>query len=347
MNIVMVLNSVFQEKMPSSTIELAYKAHSMGHEVWLTDVASFAYYPDASLHIRGVKAKKEKFSSSWEYYAHICSQDSLKEQIDMSGIDILMLRNDPAQDFDKPWAQHASLVFGRTAVRRGVIVLNDPDGLSKGINKLYFQHFPKEIRLTSLISKDIQEVRNFYQEHGKEIILKPLQGSAGRNVFYAGPDDEKNLNQMFNAIARDGYVIAEEFYPKALEGDVRLFLVNGLPLKVNGKYAAFRRIRSQGDIRSNIHAGGHAAKAQITDTMLELADIVRPKLVQDGMFWVGLDIVEDKLLEINIFSPGGLDKAKWFEGEDFAEAMVKLLERKVEYRNYYHKNFDNIELNTL
>ncbi|WP_281950716.1 glutathione synthetase [Nitrosophilus kaiyonis] len=347
MKLVMILNDIYNEILPSSTIKMAFTATLLGHEVWISDVANFSYYPNETLHAFAVKAKGKNFKNPEKYYEHIVSEKSQKERILIDECDILMLRNDPAADFDKPWAQHSSLVFGRSAVRHGVIVLNDPDGLSKAINKMYFQQFPKIVRLKSLISKNPKEIREFYLENNKEIILKPLQGSAGRNVFYAGPNDENNLNQMINAISRDGYVIAEEFFPKALEGDVRLFLMNGKPLKVNGKYAAFKRVRSQGDIRSNIHAGGHAYKAEVTDKMLEIADIVRPKLVQDGMFLVGLDIVGDKLLEINVFSPGGLDNAQKFEGVNFAEAVIEALEKKVRYKNYYKKNFDNIELNTL
>ncbi len=101
--------------------------------------------------------------------------------------------------------------------------------------------------------------------------------------------------------------------PAAEQGDMRLFVMNGRPLRVKGKYAAFRRVRSGGDMRSNIHAGGIKAAAEIDHTALHIAEIVRPKLVQDGMFLVGLDIVGDKLMEINVFSPGGLGSAQQFE----------------------------------
>src|SRR5690606_31609580 len=134
-------------------------------------------------------------------------------------------------------------------------------------------------------------------------VLKPLQGSGGASVFLVRPDDIPNINQMIDAVSRDGYVIAQEYLPAATEGDMRLFMMNGRPLRVKGKYAAFRRIRSGGDMRSNGHAGGKLAEAEVTDTALRMAEIVRPKLVQDGMFLVGLDVVGDKLMEINVFSP--------------------------------------------
>ena len=91
-------------------------------------------------------------------------------------------------------------------------------------------------------------------------------------------------------------------------------------------------------------AGGSIAKADIDDTALRIAEIVRPKLVADGMFLVGLDIVGDKLMEINVFSPGGLGSAQSFENVNFASAVVQALERKVQYMGFYQRNFNNIDL---
>jgi len=132
-----------------------------------------------------------------------------------------------------------------------------------------------------------------------------------------------------------------------MEGDTRLFLMNGQPLKSNGRYAAFQRIRHGDDIRSNIHAGGKIAHAEISETHLRIAEIVRPRIVQDGMFLVGLDIVGDKLMEINVFSPGGLGSAHKLEKVNFSQVVIEALERKVDYMRYYRRNFDNIEMNTL
>jgi glutathione synthase len=116
---------------------------------------------------------------------------------------------------------------------------------------------------------------------------------------------------------------------------------------VKGKYAAFRRTREGGDMRSNIHAGGKLAPAEVSDTALHIAEIVRPKLVQDGMFLVGLDIVGDKLMEINVFSPGGLGSAQRFTKINFNRYVIEALQRKVEYMKYYGRNFDNVDMCTL
>ena len=102
-----------------------------------------------------------------------------------------------------------------------------------------------------------------------------------------------------------------------------------------------------GDARSNMHSGGKSVPAEVTDQMLQLAEIVRPKLVRDGMFLVGLDIVEDKLIEINVFSPGGLGSSSEFTGVDFASVVIEDLERKVKCKGLDKECVTNAELATV
>lgn len=211
---------------------------------------------------------------------------------------------------------------------------------------MYFQLFPEEVRPRTLITRDRREIKDFANEFG-DIVIKPLQGSGGANVFMIRKEDIPNINQMIDAVVRDGYVIAQEYLKAAEAGDTRLFLMNGQPLRFKGKYAAFRRVREGGDMRSNIHAGGKKAKAEITEAELRIAEIVRPKLVKDGMFFVGLDIVGDKLMEINVFSPGGLGSAELFEKVNFCTPVLDALERKVQYMSFYRRNFDNEEMSVL
>jgi glutathione synthase len=152
---------------------------------------------------------------------------------------------------------------------------------------------------------------------------------------------------MIDAVIRDGYCVAQEYLPAAAEGDVRLFVMNGRPLVYNGKYAAFRRVNKSGDARSNMHSGGESVATDVTDEMLRMVEIVRPKLVSDGMFLVGLDIVEDKLIEINVFSPGGLGSSSQFADVDFSEVVIQDLQRKLQYRKYYNGRMPNAQLATL
>jgi len=295
---------------------------------------------------RGVS--KSKYKNSEGYLKDLHGKAAVKKRITVDDLDVILLRNDPSDDaVSRPWAATAGILFGRAAMRHGVIVLNDPDGLAKGMSKMYLQAFPDEVRPLTLITRDRDEIKAFASDQGGTIVLKPLTGSGGQAVFLVRPDDIPNLNQMIDAVSRDGYVIAQEYLPAAAEGDMRLFLMNGLPLRYKGKYAAFRRVRTGGDMRSNIHAGGKLKQAEVTETALKVAEIVRPKIVQDGMFLVGLDIVGDKLMEINIFSPGGLGSAQKFEGVNFCRGVIQALERKVQYMEFYRRNFDNREMAVL
>jgi glutathione synthase len=96
-----------------------------------------------------------------------------------------------------------------------------------------------------------------------------------------------------------------------------------------------------------MHSGGESEPVEVTGEMLRLVEIVRPKLVSDGMFLVGLDIVQDKLIEINVFSPGGLGSSSQFAGVDFAAAVIEDLQRKAEHRQFYGARMTNVELATL
>jgi glutathione synthase len=348
MKIGFVVNDVMTEETGYTTSRLGVAAINAGHEVWVMGVGDLAFDPDDIIRARASGVPKKKYATSQSYLKDLQGKNRIIRRISVDELDVLLLRNDPASDMiHKPWAVHAGVQFGRAAMRHGVIVLNDPNGLARAMSKMYFQLFPEEVRPRTLITRDRAEIREFAQREGGTIVLKPMQGSGGQSVFLVRPDDVPNLNQMIDAVSRDGYVIAQEYLPAAAEGDMRLFLMNGLPLRHKGKYAAFRRVRTGGDMRSNIHAGGKLREAVVDATALRLAEMVRPKIVQDGMFLVGLDIVGDKLMEINVFSPGGLGSAQKFAGVNFTVPVIQSLERKVQYMSFYRRNFDNVEMATL
>ena len=123
--------------------------------------------------------------------------------------------------------------------------------------------------------------------------------------------------------------------------------MNGKPLERAGKYAAFRRVPAKGEVRSNIHVAGTAEMVEVTEKVLSVAEMVRPKLVQDGMFLVGLDIVGDKILEINVFTPGGLSTMSEMYETNFAESVIISLENKLSIRSAYRASVSNRELATL
>jgi glutathione synthase len=342
------VNDIATEKPRYTTTLLASEALRRGHEVCYVAVGDFDYRPDHSVHIRGRYPARKTFRNFAQFLQSVQSDKARVEDIDVTDIDVLMLRNDPAADIlERPWAEKIGIIFGQEAVRRGVLVLNDPGTLSQATNKLYFQSFPAAVRPKTLISKSRDQIRAFVTAHRGKVVLKPLQGSGGQSVFLVRNKGGSNLNQMIDAIARDGYVIAQAYLSAAEHGDIRLFLMNGVPLRHKAKYAAIRRVGAPGDLRSNMHAGGGAHKVDIGDAQLAIAELVRPKLVRDGMFLVGLDIVGDKLLEINVFSPGALHNAQVTQGVNFTGAVVEAIERKVDIVKTYPGVFSNTEVAVL
>ena len=332
MRLGLFVNDVATEKAVYTTTRLALAAAEAGHVVWYLGTDDFAYDPDETVRARARRAPAEAKDLE-EFLAAVQSEDNEPERIAVDDLDVLLLRNDPADDFlDRPWAQAVGIIFGELAAARGVLVLNDPTGLSRALNKLYFQTFPSSIRPETLVTRDADETKEFVEAHGGRAVIKPLQGSGGQSVFVVVPAEEGNLSQMIEAVARDGYIVAQEYLPAAADGDMRLFMMDGRPLEVDGRYAAFRRIPSEGDARSNMSTGGGSAPAEVDDTVLELAAAVGPKLVADGMFLAGLDIVGDKVMEVNVFSPGGLGSAGEFGKVDFAAAVIDAVAAKLDGR---------------
>ena len=343
MKLGIVVNVMDSDEAGATTYRLAADAISLGHEVWIVSTGNLSYNPNDSIGAFARTVPPGKYTSA-KFLDVLRGDKAINEWITLDELDVLLLRSNPS--VQRAWAQSAGIHFGRLAMRHGVIVLNDPNGLSKAMNKLYLQTFPECVRPQTLVTRSLSRVHEFLQDSGT-IIVKPLQGSGGAGVFIVHRNEVHNLEDIFDSVSRDGYVIAQEYLPAAAEGDTRLFLMNGMPMRHKGKYAAFRRVRSGDDIRSNIHAGGRLRRAVLNDTMFELAEMVRPRLVEDGMFLVGLDIVGDKLMEINVFSPGGLGSAQKFEKVNFTHAVLEALERKVDYMRYYRRNFSNVELATL
>ncbi|NNE00483.1 MAG: glutathione synthase [Pirellulaceae bacterium] len=343
MRLGIVVNVMDSNEAGATTYRLAADAINMGHDVSIMSTGNLAYNPDDTIGAFARTVPPGRYNSE-RFLSVFKSDKAINQWITLDDLDVLLLRNNPSAQ--KAWAQSAGIHFGRLAMRHGVIVLNDPNGLAKAMNKLYLQTFPESVRPRTLVTRSLSRIEKFLDDEGR-IIIKPLQGSGGTGVFIIRSNEEHNLPDIFESVSRDGYVVAQEYLPAAADGDTRLFLMNGIPLRHRGKYAAFRRIRSGDDIRSNIHAGGKLRRAELSDMDFRLAEMVRPRLVEDGMFLVGLDIVGDKLMEINVFSPGGFGSAQKFEKVNFTHAVLEALERKVDYMKFYRRNFANVDLATL
>jgi len=347
MLIAFFVNAMEDEYPHYTTTVLAHEAWRRGHDVCYITPGDFVVSPDDTLrvHARFAPATKARTRTLEAFFKQLKAIAGKTRLVDITDIDVLMLRNDPSQDaIDRPWAEDAGIQFGRRAARMGVLVLNDPGALSEAINKLYFQSFPREVRAETLITRFPDDIKAFAKKHGGKVVLKPLQGSGGQGVFLLDAKSGGNLNQIIETISRDGYIIAQAYVPEAEKGDIRLFLMNGWPLHAEGRFAAMRRVSAKEDIRSNIHAGGKARAAKITERQLRVAELIRPKLIEDGMFLVGIDIIGDTILEVNVFTPGNLHACSEMAGVNFAAVVLQSIERKLAIAAQFPGHFGNRSL---
>jgi glutathione synthase len=335
MKIGFLVNSVDTEHPRAATTVMAHAAASMGHEVYLLGVGELTYDSERGISAVGVLAPSGEGVEQAEWLERAKSPDNERVAVRAADLDVLYLRYNPGENVElRPWEAEAGINFGQAAVLEGTLVLSHPFTLSYAVNKMYLEHFPREVRPCSIITRSYDEIVRFHEQQNGRIVLKPLDGYGGQDVYLVN-EDAANLSQIVESLGRASYIIAQEFLPAASEGDTRLFLFNGKPLVHEGKYAAVKRVNESGDFRNNMSLGGRPHRAEITPRMLEIAEIVRPRLVADGIFDVGLDIVGDKLVEINTISSGGLNAASKLEGINFGELVVRMIERKVAYRQRY------------
>lgn len=251
------------------------------------------------------------------------------ERITLDDLDAVFLRNDSIEDLqERPWASPLGVVFGQMLKARGVTVVNDPMSLIRATSKLYLEEFPEQIRPRSLVSRDPEAIARFVREVGHSVI-KPLYGAKGRNVFMIEDAAEANLAQITEAVLRDGYAIVQEFVAGGEDGDARVFLLDGRLLERDGRPAAFRRVPSGNDPRANLSTGGTALPLQITDTERGIIRAMGAKLVADGMFFVGIDVIGNKVVEINAESPGGMLSIQALYDVDHCSTVIQALADRV------------------
>lgn len=348
MKICFVINSIDTEKC-QTTVFFMHEARKRKHQVYVMTVGGFSYNHNRELTIDVNYIPRTKDPESPEEFLEILQSDKSKtKRINIQELDVLFIRNNPTEEnSSRKWAEHAGVAFGRIVQQEGVLVLNDAYALSNAyIDKLYFEELPSCIKPASLITRKKDDILAFFEKHKKKMVLKPLEGSGGRGVYLIDKN-EKNLNQIIENLSDEGYIIAQEYLPAAKEGDVRVLLMNGKIMEKNGKPGVVRRVSGKGEFRSNLSQGAHPNSSPLTDQMKKIVEITAPKLIRDGLFFVGLDIVKDKLIEINVLSPGGLDHFPKIGLPDFSDLVIDSIEKKLEYKKYYGSRISNRELATM
>ena len=240
-------------------------------------------------------------------------------------LDALVIRTNPSRDPDRAQLHALLLGLAHLLAERGVPVLNAPSGLARAASKLYLAGFPDGTVPPATVSADPDVLVAAVRASSGPSVLKPLAGTRGRGVLKVAASDA-NLRPLAELLTAAGPAMAQAWAPGAEAGDVRVVLVGGKPLAVAGRLAAIRRVPAAGDFRSNLHAGGTAAAAELTTAQRATLAAIGPRLASDGLWLVGADLIGALAIEVNVFATGGLRDAERFEGVDFAGAIVQDLE---------------------
>jgi glutathione synthase len=297
-----------------STFALMLAAQARGHSLWHYDVTSLELHEAATgvtvaCTARPTTVRREKgnhFTFGEPVHLDLASQ-----------ADVVLMRQDPPFDMAYITATHIlDHIHPRT------LVVNDPTSVRNAPEKLLVTNFP-DLMPPTLVTWDVAAMRAFRAKHG-DIIVKPLFGNGGAGVFRIRPDDE-NFNallEMHFARSREPLML-QRYEPAVRAGDKRIILIDGEPA------GALNRVPAAGEARSNMHVGGRPEKSTLTPRDLEICARIGPTLREQGMIFVGIDVIGNWLTEINVTSPTGIQEISRFDGTDLSTDIIISIEKKV------------------
>ncbi len=310
MRLAVVVNDLGSLSEAQSTWQWMAHLRERGCDVQVLEADALDVLPDGRVHARA-RALPRTLSAL---------RASPAARVDLHAVDAVLVRTNPGRD-PRPWATSVLLQQLQQLQEAGVVVINDPVGLQRAASKLYLSALPEDARPRTLVTRDVAEARAFVGSLGGPAIMKPLRGTRGQDVFRLAGPDEPNLAQIADVVMREGPAMVQAFVPEARSGDMRVHLVEGRLLEVDGVAACVRRVPGGSDFRSNVHVGGTPAPGARSPAIDRLVALVGPKVVADGLFHVGLDVIGGVIVEINVFSPGGFEDLRRFSGVDFLEVL--------------------------
>jgi glutathione synthase len=289
-----------------TTFLMMETAQERGHTLWV-------YTPDRlSLEEGKVTARGRPVTMRREIGNHFTA--GAPEVRDMSGFDVVLMRQDPPFDMAYITATHFL-----EKIHPQTLVVNNPAEVRNAPEKLFVTGF-EGVQPPTLITSDIEAIYDFRARHG-DMVLKPLYGGGGSGVARLKADDP-NLDALLELHAMIGreQVIAQKFLPAVSKGDKRILLVDGEPV------GAVNRVPAAGQVRSNLRVGGTAEQVELTARDKELCAIIGPELKARGLLFVGIDVIGEYLTEINVTSPTGAQQLKRFSGVDATAVMWDRIE---------------------
>jgi glutathione synthase len=291
-----------------STFALLLEAQKRGH--------GLSYYTPDKLSLRGeeVVAPVQLLTVRDEAGNHFTLGEPRRESL--TAFDVILLRQDPP--FDLAYITSTHLL---ERLHPKTLVVNDPGSVRNAPEKIFVMDFPKLMPPT-LISRDLDEINAFRDEHGA-VVMKPLHGHGGAAVFRIMPQDMNfgSLFDMFSVTFKEAWVI-QRFLPEVKHGDKRIILVDG-------EFAgAVNRVPAADDLRSNMVRGGAAKATELSDREREICATLGPALRQRGLLFVGIDVIDGHLTEINVTSPTGIRAIGRLGGPDVAARIWDAIETK-------------------
>ncbi|MGE0202581.1 MAG: glutathione synthase [Hyphomicrobiaceae bacterium] len=292
-----------------STFALLLEAQSRGHEIF--------YYtpPNLSLQKGRLLARGATLAVKDAVGDHYTLGET--RVVDLEDCHVVLLRQDPP--FDMAYITTTHLL---ERIHPRTLVVNDPASVRNAPEKVFVLNFP-DLMPPTIVTRQLEDVRAFRAEH-KDIIVKPLYGNGGAAVFRITPDDS-NLNslvELFQTVFREPFMV-QQYRPEVRKGDKRIILVDGeLAGIVN-------RVPAEGEARSNLHVGGKAVHADPTPRDREICARLGPILREQGLIFVGIDVIGDYLTEINVTSPTGIREIRRLGGIDIAAKVWDAIEAKV------------------
>ena len=328
-------------------IHLAWAAHRRGHEVRFVSSRDLSFLDDNTVLATTARVRAGDYRRPADYHAALLSADAVREEDALSSFDVVFLRYNPLRE---PAGEPPSPVIDFCWRLRlsGVLVVNDPEGVRRAWGRLYLADLPPEVRARTVVSRSSEGIKAFLRELDGPAVLKPLAHAGREKVFFLRRRQAKNLNPIISAITRDGYAVAQEYLPEAGAGEKRLLLLGGEPIRVGSQIALYRRLPSP-----HLHPRGSVSVPPVGEPSAlrsrrcrfgpaeqRLCDLLRPKLLVDGLYFVSVDIAGDKILELNVFAPGGIHSLREIYRIDVAAVIIRDLERRARLRAVYRGTLD-------
>jgi len=237
--------------------------------------------------------------------------------VNLADVAAVFIRKDPPFD-----AQYLYTTQILERLRGRTLLINDPRGLRDANEKLYTLHFSSFTPRT-LVTADRPRILAFLEEVGGRAVIKPLDGAGGAGVLMLATGDRNN-RAVVDLLTHEGgrFAMVQEYLPAVRDGDKRVLLLDGVVL------GAINRVPRADDLRSNIHVGGRVEPTEVSAAELAIVAGIAPRLRQDGLVFVGLDLIGGKLTEINVTSPTGIQELGRHLGRDVAADVIVWVERR-------------------